>query len=207
MSNGQFFYPNRWARLVLTSAEEIVGDKGIAALLNMAKIAEFINNYPPDDMEKAFSFEQVGQLQQAIWDMYGPRGARVFATRAGEQTFQDGIEHFGSFASTAQAAMQIGTLEFKIKIGLGLFAKWFNQVSDQVVSVDEGNDYWLWIIERCPMCWGRKSDQPVCHLAIGVLQGGLNWVSKGKQFRLAETECKAAGGTNCIIKINKTPLD
>ena len=69
MSNGQFFYPNRWARLVLTSAEEIVGDKGIAALLNMAKIAEFINNYPPNDMEKAFSFEQVGQLQQAIWDM------------------------------------------------------------------------------------------------------------------------------------------
>lgn len=207
MSNGQFFYPNRWARLVLTSAEEIVGDKGIAALLNMAKIPEFIKNYPPDDMDKAFSFEQVGQLQQAIWDMYGPRGARVFATRAGEQTFQDGIEHFGSFASTAQAAMQIGTLEFKIKIGLGLFAKWFNQVSDQVVSVDEGNDYWLWIIERCPMCWGRKSDQPVCHLAIGVLQGALSWVSKGKQFRLAEIECIAAGGENCVIQINKAPLD
>ena len=80
MSDSQFFYPNRWGRLVLTSAEEIVGERGMAALLNMAKIPEYINNYPPNDMEKYFSFEQVSQLQQALWDMYGARGARVFAT-------------------------------------------------------------------------------------------------------------------------------
>jgi hypothetical protein len=76
MSDGKFFYPNRWWRLVLTSAEEIVGDKGMAALLNMAKIPEYIGNYPPNDMERGFTFEQVSHLQQAIWDMYGPRGAR-----------------------------------------------------------------------------------------------------------------------------------
>jgi hypothetical protein len=206
MSDGKFFYPNRWARLVLTSAEEIVGEKGMAALLNMAKISEFIGNYPPDNMNKEFSFEQVGQLQQAIWDMYGPRGARVFATRAGEQTFQDGVAHFGQLAKTAQAAMKIGALEMKIKIGLGFFARWFNEVSDQVVSVTEDDEHWNWVIERCPMCWGRKSDQPICHLGIGVLQGALAWVSDGKRFRLAEVECKGMGGKNCIIQIDKTPL-
>jgi predicted hydrocarbon binding protein len=207
MSNGEFYYPNRWGRLVLTSAEEIVGEKGMAALLNMAKIPEYIGNYPSDNMEKGFTFEQLSQLQQAIWDMYGPRGARVFATRAGEQTFNDGLAHFGALASTAQAAMKIGTLEMKIKIGLGFFARWFNDVSDQVVSVTESDTHWGWVIEHCPMCWGRKSDQPVCHLAIGVLQGGLAWVSNGKHFRLAETECKAMGDENCVIQIDKTPLD
>lgn len=203
----KYFYPNRWARLVLTSAEEIVGEKGMAALLNMAKIPEFINNYPADDMEKQFSFEGVGQLQQAIWDMYGPRGARVFATRAGEQTFQDGVAHFGQLAKTAQAAMKIGSLEMKIKIGLGFFARWFNDVSDQVVSVTEDDAHWNWVIERCPICWERESEQPICHLAIGVLQGALAWVSGGKQFRLAEVECKATGGHNCIIQIDKTPRE
>ena len=55
MNEQQFYYPNRWGRLVLTSAEEIVGEKGMAALLNMAKIPEYIGNYPPDNMEKGFS--------------------------------------------------------------------------------------------------------------------------------------------------------
>jgi predicted hydrocarbon binding protein len=205
MSEEVFFYPNRWGRLVLTSAEEIVGEMGMAALLNMAKISEYINNYPPDNMEKGFTFEQVSQLQQAIWDMYGPRGARVFATRAGEQTFTDGLAHFGALAKTAQAAMGIGTLELKIKIGLGFFARWFNDVSDQVVTVGEDKEHWQWIIHCCPMCWNRTSDQPVCHLAIGVLQGALAWVSGGQQFRLAEIECKATGGENCVIQIDKTP--
>lgn len=207
MDEQVFFYPNRWGRLVLTSAEEIVGEKGMAALLNMAKIPEYIGNYPSDDMDKGFTFEQVSQLQQAIWDMYGPRGARVFATRAGEQTFNDGLAHFGSLARTAQAAMGIGSLELKIKIGLGFFARWFNDVSDQVVSVSEDSDNWKWIIHRCPMCWERTSDRPVCHLAIGVLQGALTWVSGGRHFRLAETECQAMGGENCVIQIDKTPRD
>ncbi len=207
MSDEQYFYPNKWARIVLTSAEEIVGEKGMAPLLNMAKMPEFINNYPPDNMEKEFPFEQVGQLQQAIWDMYGPRGARVFATRAGEQSFEDGVGQFGSLASAAQAAMKIGSLEARIKIGLGFFAKLFNQVTDQVVSVSEDDENFIWVIERCPMCWGRKSDQPVCHLAVGVLRAGLAWATDGKQFRIAETECKAMGDENCVFKIEKKPLD
>ena len=207
MSEEIFYYPNRWGRLVLTSAEEIVGEKGMAALLNMAKIPQYIGNFPPNDMAKGFSFEQVSQLQQAIWDMYGPRGARVFATRAGEQTFNDGLAHFGQLASTAQAAMGIGSQQLKIKIGLGFFARWFNQVSDQVVSVTEDGTHWHWVIKCCPMCWNRASDRPICHLAIGVLRGALAWVSGGKQFRLAEIECKATGGENCIIQIEKTPMN
>ena len=207
MSDEQYFYPNKWARIVLTSAEEIVGEKGMAPLLNMAKMPEFINSYPPDNMEKEFPFEQVGQLQQAIWDMYGPRGARVFATRAGEQSFEDGVGQFGSLASAAQAAMKIGSLEARIKIGLGFFAKLFNQVTDQVVSVSEDDEHFIWVIERCPMCWGREADQPVCHLAVGVLRAGLAWATDGKQFRIAETECKAMGDENCVFKIDKNPLD
>lgn len=207
MSDAIFYYPNRWGRLVLTSAEEIVGPRGMAAVLNMAKIPQYIGNYPPDNMEKGFTFEQVSQLQQAIWDMYGARGARVFATRAGEQTFNTGLAHFGQLAATAQAAMGIGSMQLRIKIGLGFFARWFNQVSDQVVSVTESQTHWYWIIRRCPICWQRTGTQPICHLAIGVLQGALAWVSGGRQYRLAEIQCKAMGGENCVIQIDKQPRD
>jgi predicted hydrocarbon binding protein len=202
-----YFYPNKWGRVILTSAEDVMGEKGVNALLNLSSMQELIGNYPPDNMKKEFSFENVGKLQQGFWDMYGNRGARVFAIRAGEQAFKDGLAQFKSVAAAAQVAMKVGSLEAKIKLGLEFFSKFFNSVSDQVVEVDEDDKHWIWRITRCPVCWGRKSDEAVCHYAIGVLTGALAWVAPGKKFRILETECKAKGDENCEIKIEKVPVE
>ncbi|HOA24456.1 MAG TPA: hypothetical protein PK801_03535 [Aggregatilineales bacterium] len=202
-----YYYPNKWARIILTSAEEVMGRQGVNAMLNMARIPQYIGNYPPDNMKKAFPFEGVGQLQQAIWDMYGPRGARVFAVRAGEQAFREGLAQFKSVAAAAQVAMRVGSLEAKVKLGLEFFSKFFNTVSDQVVEVDEDEKHWIWRITRCPVCWGRHDTEPVCHLAIGVLQAALAWTTNNKKFRLMETECMAKGDKNCVILIEKVPVE
>lgn len=202
----QYFYPNRWARIVLESAEEIIGDKGVAALLNLAGLPQYIGNYPPDNMKKEFSFEEMGRLQQAFWDMSGARGARVFATRAGERSFNDGLKSFGAVANAAQIAMKIGSLEKRMSVGLAFFARFFNTVSDQVVSVDEDMKEWRWNIERCPMCTGRKTDSPVCHLAVGVLQGAFTWGSDGQRFRMTPVKCQGMGDEVGVITIEKKPL-
>lgn len=202
-----YYYPNKWARVVLTSAEEIMGSKGVTALLNMAGMPEMIGHYPDDNMKKEFSFEKFSKIQQAMWDMYGKRGARVFAARAGEQSFKDGLAQFKSVASAAQVAMRVGSIDAKAKIGLEFFSKLFNSVSDQLVSIGEDEKNWLWKIERCPICWGRKSDEPVCYLAVGVLQGAFAWVSDGKRFRISPVECIAHGDSAGVIKIEKQPLE
>jgi predicted hydrocarbon binding protein len=202
-----YFYPNKWARIILTSAEEVMGRQGVSAMLNMAKMPKYIDNYPPDNMKKEFSFHDVGHLQQAIWDMYGNRGARVFAVRAGEQAFSSGLSQFKSVSAVAQVAMRVSTLEGKVKMGLDFFSKFFNTVSDQVVEIDEDDKHWIWRITRCPVCWGRKGDEAVCHLAIGVLQAALAWATEGKKFRLMETECMAKGDKHCVIRIEKVPVE
>lgn len=202
-----YFYPNKWARIILTSAEEVMGRQGVSAMLNMAKMPKYIDNYPPDNMKKEFSFHDVGHLQQAIWDMYGNRGARVFAVRAGEQAFSSGLSQFKSVSQVAQVAMRVSTLEGKVKMGLEFFSKFFNTVSDQVVEIDDDGKHWIWRITRCPVCWGRKSSEPVCHLAIGVLQAALAWATEGKKFRLMETECMAKGDKHCVIRIEKVPVE
>jgi predicted hydrocarbon binding protein len=202
----QYFYPNRWPRIILMSTEEIVGVRGVAALLNLAGIPEYIGNYPPDNMKKEFPFEHVGKLQQAFWDMYGNRGARVFATRAGRKTFNDGLESFGKVAAAARAAMKIGSLERRISLGLAFFARFFNAVSDQRVTVDEDEKEWHWNLMRCPMCTGRESDSPVCHLAVGVLRGALeNFADRNTHFRIAPTKCIAMGHEHGVIVIEKQP--
>ena len=205
--NVERYYPNRWVRIILIATEEIIGKNGVKALLNMGKLSQYIENYPPDNMRKEVPFSHVGQLQQAFWDMYGPRGARAFAIRAGKKTFNDGLESFGVVAKAARAAMKIGSLETRIGKGLQFFATFFNQVSDQKVQVYEDEGHWYWKIVQCPMCTGRESDSPVCHLAVGVLQGALeNFADPDKRFRVTAIECQAAGAEDGIISIEKEPM-
>jgi len=202
----QFFYPNIWGRSILTSANEILGDNGVNALLNLAGLQEYIGNYPPDNIRKEFPFSHVARLQQALYDMYGSRGARVFATRGGEQTFRHSMDKYDKVQRAAQAAMRVGSTEMRNRVGLQFFSKFFNTVSDQIVRIEDDDTYWYWIIERCPMCWERTADEPVCHLGVGVLNAASTWATGGVKFRIQEIDCKAKGDENCVYALDKAPI-
>jgi predicted hydrocarbon binding protein len=202
----QYFYPNIWGRSILTSANDILGDNGVNALLNLAGLQEYIDNYPPDNIKKEFPFSHVARIQQALYDMYGPRGARVFATRGGEQTFQHSLAKYDKVQRAAQAAMRVGSTEMRNRVGLQFFSKFFNTVSDQVIRIEDDENYWYWIIERCPMCWGRTASEPVCHLGVGVLNAASTWATGGVKFRLQEIKCKAQGDENCVYALDKAPI-
>ena len=60
----------------------------------------------------------------------------------------------------------------------------FTNFSDQVSEVSEHDDHYTYTIKKCPVCFGRKADKPICHAAVGLLQEGLRWVSGGHEFRL-----------------------
>ena len=201
----EFFYPNIWGLGVLNAAEDILGEKGVNALLNLAGLSEYIGNYPPANIKKEFPFSHVAKIQQGLWDMYGSKGARVFAVKGGEETFNFSLEKYEKVSKAAQAAMAVtvGSMSTKIKAGLYFFAKFFNTVSDQVVRVEEDDTHWKWIIERCPICWGRKSDEPLCHLAVGVLNAASKWATDGETLRIKATECIATGSKEGVILIEK----
>jgi predicted hydrocarbon binding protein len=94
----------------------------------------------------------------------------------------------------------------KLKKGITLFAETFKKYSDQRVRIEESMTQYRWIIERCPLCWGRQSDRPACHLAVGVLQEALYWVSGGKLYSVEETRCIGVGDASCTIEIDKQPF-
>jgi predicted hydrocarbon binding protein len=198
----EYFYPNIWGRGILTSAEEILGEKGVNALLNLSGLTQYIGNYPPDNIKKEFPFEHVAALQQGLMDMYGSKGARVFATRGGEETFNHSLDKYDKVQKAAKAAMAVGSFDVRLKGGLLFFAKFFNTVSDQKVRVEEADDHWKWIIERCPICWGRKADEPVCHLAVGVLNSASSWAT-GERLRIKAHECMAAGAKEGVLILEK----
>jgi predicted hydrocarbon binding protein len=194
-------------RMLLLALEDVMGRNGVNAVLNLAKLRHRVNNYPPNNLELEFSFGEMSSVMQALEDMYGPRGGRNLAIRAGRAGFKYGLRDFGSLLGLADLAFRLLPLGMKLKVGLSAMADTFNNFTDQRVSIDEQVDHFVYTIERCPVCWGRHAPVPICHAAMGLLQEMVFWVSGGKSFNIKETRCIAAGDNDCTFVIDKQPLD
>jgi predicted hydrocarbon binding protein len=103
----------------------------------------------------------------------------------------------------ADLAFKVLPLGTKLKVGIRAMAETFSKISDQITRVEEDEKKFTYIIERCPVCWARRTDRPVCFQAVGILQEGLRWVSGGKDFRVEETLCVAKGDPTCTFIIDK----
>jgi predicted hydrocarbon binding protein len=202
-----FYYANRFTRIALQAYEEVMGKNSLDVVLNLAGLNNLIDNYPPDNLEREFDFADFTAIHVALEEMYGPRGGRGLALRAGRIIFDDALKNFGALTGTDDLAFKVLPCQAKIRIVLPAAAKFFSQVSDQPSTVDETDNAFIWTIQRCPICWTRKNaDRPVCYLLTGLLQAMLTWVSSGLEFRVNESKCCAVGDTACEFIIQKEPV-
>lgn len=183
-----------------------MGKNGINAILHMADLDNLMGNYPPDNLEKQFDFVYITALHEALETIYGPRGGRGLEQRAGRAMFSGGLRNFGALSGAGDLAFKVLPLATKLKIGLPAVAKVFNALTDQVSNVTEHEDHYLYTLERCSMCWNRKSEKPVCHTAVGILQEALKWVSGGREFKIEMQSCIACGDDMGRLKVYKDPL-
>ncbi len=201
------YYPNKFALITLDAFEQVMGKNGLNAILNLAHLSHLIDNYPPDNLNKEFDFAYYTAINVALEEMYGPRGGRGLALRAGRALFADALRNFGALAGVGDLAFKVLPLPAKLRIGIPAMARIFTQVSDQRSTVQELDNEILYTIHKCPVCWGRtESDKPVCFIATGLLQEGLKWVSGGSEFRVNESKCVAMGDDVCEFVIQKTPI-
>ena len=201
------YYPNKFGLITLKSLEEVMGKNGLNAILNLAGLSNYIETYPPDNLDKGFDFSELSAIGTALEEMYGPRGGRGLALRVGRATFSDALKNFGALAGVADLAFVVLPLHAKLRIGVPAMAKIFSQLSDQLSTVEEKDNEYLYTIHKCPCCWGRhNADKPVCFIATGLLQEGLKWVSGGNEFRVNESKCIAVGDDVCEFVVQKEPI-
>lgn len=201
-----YFYPNHMGRIVLLAMEEVLGRNEVNAVLNRASLSDYINHYPPHNQDLSIPFEQISRMQSALEDEYGPRGGRGLALRSGRACFKYGLREFSPMLGLTDLAFRLLPLPSKLKFGSEAFTGLFNHFTDQRVRLDIDEKNIIWIIERCPLCWQRHTSDPVCHLAVGLLQEALYWVSGGKFFNVEETQCIARGDITCTIVVDQNPI-
>jgi hypothetical protein len=206
LPRSNLYYPNKMGRIFLQALEDVMGRNGLNAVLHLAKLDRLIDNYPPDNLAKEFDFADIAALLIALEQVYGPRGGRGLALRAGRALFANGLKNFGALAGAGDLAFKILPLQTKLKIAVPAIAKVFNSVTDQFSSTAEYADHYIYTLERCSMCWGRKTDKPTCQVAVGIIQEALRWMSGGREFKIEILTCMGSGDSMGRLKIYKEPL-
>jgi hypothetical protein len=199
--------PNRLARITLQSIEDLLTPKGMEQMLGLAHLSHLIENYPPANLERGFDFAEMTALNLGLEEMYGARGGRGMALRVGRTAFTQALGNFGALAGVEAIAFKLLPPGRKLKVGLYALARIFSETSDQRCTVTENGGEFQFIVHRNSICWGRSGEEkPVCYMMVGLLQEALHRISNGREFRVDEAECQAAGGSVCRFVIQKDPI-
>jgi predicted hydrocarbon binding protein len=201
-----YFYPKSMGRIILLAMEEVLGREGLNSILRIGSLTSYIDRYPTASSDKTFPFNSVSKLCESLEINYGPQGGRGTALRVGRACFQYGMREYGRALGFTEMAYRLLPFPTRLRTGANSFAGLFNKYTDQRVQVEEKEGKLYWSIERCPLCWQRTANEPVCHLAVGLIQESLYWLSSGKIFDVEEIACIARGDPACTILIDPTPM-
>jgi hypothetical protein len=201
-----YYLANRLGRVILESLEETIGRNGLNALLNLTESGGYIEQPPLDDLALDFDLAVVSNLNRAMEMIYGPRGARGLALRGGRAMYDRIADGFDLPIGFNDLAFRLLPAQTRLKIGVPALARGLTQHSDQTHRAADRGTYFDYIIERCAVCWGQEAKSPLCHLAVGLLQEACSVYGRGQEFRVLQTECRAAGATACVFRIEKEPI-
>ncbi len=173
----------------------------------MANKREYIGNFPPDNMETQFDFADFSTIIGTLDDMYGTRGSRVLALRAGLATFDETLKNIGEAVDVKDEGFMAMPVVEKIRVGLSLVGITFSQSTKNIPAIREEDDRFVYSVTYCPICWGRKTQDPSCHILTGLLKGGLKLVTQGNDFDVTQSAAHSCGDSTCDFVISKTPIE
>jgi predicted hydrocarbon binding protein len=202
-----FYIPNKIGRILLLSYEEIVGQAAVIAVEKMAGLHHIVGNLPPNNMSHGFRFNDLSAIHETLEKMYGPHAGRGIAVKAGQVGFKYSLQEFGPILGITSLSYRLLPLSKKIQKGMQTFTNIFNRYTNQNVDFRIEPESYVWELKHCPICWNRKTDTPCCHLAVGLFQEFLFWVSGGRYFLVEEVTCIATGGSSCTFHITRHPLE
>lgn len=204
---GALYLPNQLGRTILLALEEIVGREGFTQTLSRANLPHLAGDYPPDDLERQFDVSALSGILSALEEDYGRRCGRGLALRAGRAWFKYGMRAFNPLSRYPETDFRFLSRPARLRRGLALFARLFNELAGQGVLLEERPDRLYWRLQFCPECWKRRAEGPVCHLTVGFLEEALYWLSGGKTFLVEEVRCLAQGDPDCTFAIGAHPLE
>src|SRR6185503_7732617 len=191
---------NALVRQALTSAQEVMGENGLTAVLKTSDLERFVGNFPPDNLEPSIQASQYSKLNEAIEAFYG-RGGRGMLRRIGKASFQYAVREQAALLGLAGAALKLLPEKQRIKFILNSMANALKKSNPQVdARLDESGERLAYMESTCAICYGRHSEAPICYLYVGSISEAIQWAT-GREYQVVETHCVAKGDPYCRFEI------
>jgi len=193
---------NSLVRQALTSAQEVMGDNGLATVLKSCGLEKFVGNFPPNNLEPAIQASQYAKFNEAIEAFYG-RGGKGILRRIGKASFQYGVREQSALLGVAGVALKLLPEKQRIKFILNGMADALKKSNPEVNAwVDESGDKLAYIESTCAICHSRESATSICYLYVGSIGEAVQWAT-GKEFEVTETHCLAKGDEYCRFEVGE----
>jgi hypothetical protein len=193
---------NSLVRQALTSAQEVMGDNGLNAVLRTSGLERFIGNLPPNNLEPSIQASQYAKLNQAIEDFYG-RAGKGMLRRIGKASFQYAVREQAALLGVAGVALKLLPERQRIKLILNGMVDALKKSNPQVEArLDESGDRLAYIESTCAICHSRHSETPICYLYVGSIGEAVQWAT-GKEHQVIETHCLAKGDPYCRFEVGE----
>jgi hypothetical protein len=188
---------NSLVRQALTSAQEVMGDNGLNAVLRASELERFIGNFPPNNLEPSIQASQYARLNQAI------EAGKGMLRRIGKASFQYGVREQAALLGVAGVALKLLPERQRIKFILNGMIDALKKSNPQVNAwVDENGDRLAYIESTCAICHSRHSETPICYLYVGSISEAVQWAT-GKEHAVVETHCLAKGDPYCRFEVGE----
>ena len=193
---------NALVRQALTSAQEVMGENGLNAVLRTSGLEKFIGNFPPDNLEPSIEASQYAKLNEAIEAFYG-RGGRGMLRRIGKASFQYAVREQAALLGIAGVALKLLPEKQRIKFILNSMANALKKSNPQIEAwVDDKGERLAYMESTCAICFDRRSADPICYLYAGSIGEAVQWAT-GKEYKIIETHCLAKGDPYCRFEIGE----
>ena len=193
---------NALVRQALTSAQEVMGENGLNAVLRTSGLERFIGNFPPDNLEPSIQASQYAKLNEAIEAFYG-RGGRGMLRRIGKASFQYAVREQAALLGIAGIALKLLPEKQRIKFILNSMAGALKKSNPQIEAwVDDKGERLAYMESTCAICYDRHSSDPICYLYAGSIAEAVQWAT-GREFKIIETHCLAKGDEYCRFEIGE----
>jgi predicted hydrocarbon binding protein len=193
---------NALVRQAFMSAQEVMGENGLTAVLRSVGLERFIGNFPPNDTNPGIKTTEYARFNEAIESFYG-RAGKGMLRRIGKASFQYGVREQGALMGVAGAALKLMPVKSRIKFVLNGMVSALKKTNPQVDAwVEEDGDRIAYCESTCGICMGRHSDQPICHLYVGSVGEAVRWATD-QEYEVIETHCIAKGDPFCRFEVGE----
>ncbi len=189
-------------RAFLLGVEDVVGRAAMPGVLERARLAQYIDNYPPANGEPGGHLHRyISQINQVLQDTFGARAARSIHERVGRAQAAAMMAQDAPMMAAVKVGLCLAPERVKVKFVLERAAREIGARLNPSPRVFDAKTVYYYEDPMCPYCDGWRSSAPVCSTVIGFLKQVLHQLAGIDGVIIEEIRCCAKGDASCLFEI------